>query len=163
MAQFRFSLDRILRWRSIELAREQAQLQRLIQEQLRLQMLAAALGDERSKLESSLAALRDLRGQDLRAMAAYDLRLRRQIGNVVQAAARCQRDLAVQKKKYNEAKQRLRLLEELKDRNLKRWQYEQARELESLASESYLAMWNRAVPLEIVPIEIVLKLGPVTE
>ncbi|MBZ5610097.1 MAG: hypothetical protein LAP38_17680 [Acidobacteriia bacterium] len=143
MAQFRFSLDRILRWRSIELAREQAQLQRLIQEQLRLQMLAAALGDERSKLESSLAALRDLRGQDLRAMAAYDLRLRRQIGNVVQAAARCQRDLAVQKKKYNEAKQRLRLLEELKDRNLKRWQYEQARELESLASESYLAMWNR--------------------
>jgi flagellar export protein FliJ len=143
MAQFRFSLERIMRWRAIELAREEAQLQRLIQEQIRLQMLVATLGDERSKLETSLAGLPDLRGQDLRAMAAYDLRLRREIGNVMQAVARCERDLAAQKKKYNQAKQRLRLLEELKERNLKRWQYEQARELEALASESYLAAWNR--------------------
>ncbi len=143
MAQFRFSLERILRWRSIELAREQAQLQRLIQEQIRLQMFAAALGDERSKLESSLGVLPDLRGQDLRAMAAYDLRLRRQIGNVAQATARCERDLTAQKARYNQAKQRLRLLEELRERNLKRWEYEQARELEALASESYLAAWNR--------------------
>ncbi len=143
MAQFRFSLERILRWRSIELAREQAQLQRLIQEQIRLQMFAAALGDERSKLESSLGVLPDLRGQDLRAMAAYDLRLRRQIGNVAQATARCERDLTAQKARYNQAKQRLRLLEELRERNLKRWEYEQTREMEALASESYLAAWNR--------------------
>jgi flagellar export protein FliJ len=143
MAQFHFSLERILRWRSIELAREQAQLQRIIQEQLQLQMFAAALGDERSKLESSIVALPDLRGQDLRAMSAYDLRLRSQLAKVTQAAARCERDLVAQKKKYNEAKRRLRLLEELRERNLKRWQYEQARELETLASESYLAAWNR--------------------
>jgi flagellar export protein FliJ len=143
MAQFHFSLERILRWRSVELAREQVQLQRQLQEQTKLQMFAAALGEERSKLESSLAALPDLRGQDFRAMSAFDLRLRKQISNVAQAMAKCERDLAAQKKRYNEARMRVRLLEELRERNLKRWEYEQARELESLASESYLAAWVR--------------------
>ena len=41
------------------------------------------LEPRRSKLDSSLARLSDLRGQDLRAMAASDLRLRREIGNVM--------------------------------------------------------------------------------
>ena len=143
MAQFHFSLERILRWRSVELAREEAQLQRILQEQIKLQMFAAALAEERSKLESSLGELPDLRGQDLRAMSAYDLRLRKQISNVAQAAARCERELAAQKKRYNEARMRVRLLEELRERNRKRWEYEQARELETLASEAYLAAWVR--------------------
>jgi hypothetical protein len=132
-----------MRWRSVELAREQARLERLIQEQIRLQKLAASLGDERSKLESSIATLSDLRGQDLRAIAAYGLRLKRQVKNLQQQSAQCERELAVQKKKYNEAKQRFRLLEELKARKFARWQYEQGQELEALAAESYLATWSR--------------------
>jgi hypothetical protein len=143
MAQFHFSLEKVLRWRSLQLAREQALLERLIQEQIRIQMLAAALGDERSKMKSTIGTLNDLRGDDLRAATAYGLRLRRQADTLAQVSARCERDLTIQKKKYNEAKRRLRLLEELRDRRLTIWRYEQGRELEELASESYLANWNR--------------------
>jgi flagellar export protein FliJ len=139
MPQFHFSLEKVMRWRAVELAREQAQLERILQELVRLQSLADALAAERSKLESSVAALPELRGEDLRAMAAYKLRLRKHMENLAPVRARCQRDVAAQKKKYTEAKLRLRLLEELKERKLKRWQYEQSRQLESLAGESYLA------------------------
>jgi flagellar export protein FliJ len=143
MPSFHFSLDRVLRWRSVELAREQARLERLIQEQIRLQQLAASLGDERSKLEISVATLPDLRGQDLRAITGYGIRLRRQAQKLAQLSAKCERELAAQKTRYNEAKQRFRLLEELRSRKLTRWQYEQGQELEALAAESYLATWSR--------------------
>ena len=56
---------------------------------------------------------------------------------------RSERDLAVQKKRYNEAKQRLQLLEELRERKLAEWRYQQGQELETLATESYLSNWNR--------------------
>ncbi len=56
---------------------------------------------------------------------------------------RCQRELVAQRKNYNEAKRRARLLEELKKRKLEEWTYEQSRLLEELASESFLANWNR--------------------
>ena len=143
MAQFHFPLDKVLRWRALELASEEAKLERLIREQLRLQTLKADLGAEKSKLDRSLDTLPDLRGGDLRAVNAYSLSLKRQAENLGDLMAKCDRDLAEQKKKYRAAKQRFRLLEELRSRQLDAWRREQARELESMAAESYLANWNR--------------------
>jgi hypothetical protein len=143
VAQFHFSLDKVLRWRSLELASEQAKLELLLREQLRLQTLRADLGAEKSKLDRSLDTMPDLRGADLRAVSAYSLRLKRQTENLVELVAKCDRDLAEQKKKYRAAKQRFRLLEELRARKFEEWRREQARELESLATESFLAIWNR--------------------
>jgi len=142
MSAFQFTLERVMRWRAVELAREQSKLETLIQNQVRIQRQIAALGEERSKLPS-ISAFPDLRGQDFRAAAAYGLRLKRQLTNLEQLSAKCQRELAAQRKKYNEAKQRLRLLEELKTRQFSRWQYEQNLQMEALASESYLASWGR--------------------
>ena len=143
MAQFHFSLDKVLRWRSLELATEGAKLERLLREQLRLQTMRADLSTEKSKLDRSLDTMLDLRGTDLRAVSAYTLRLKRQAENLVELVARCDRDLSEQKKKYRAAKQRFRLLEELRARKFEEWRREQARELESLATESFLAIWNR--------------------
>lgn len=143
MAQFHFSLDKVLRWRSLELASEEAKLEMLLREQLRLQTMRADLSAEKSKLDRSLDTLPDLRGADLRAVSAYSLRLKRQAESLVQLVAKCDRDLTEQKKKYRAAKQRFRLLEELRARKFEEWRREQARELESLATESFLAIWNR--------------------
>lgn len=145
MAQFQFSLEKVLRWRALELASEEARLEQLIREQLRLQSMRAGLSEEKSKLDRSLDNLPDLRGLDLRAAAAYNLRLKRQAENLAELAAKCERDLMAQKKKYRIAKQRFRLLETLKARKLAEWRQEQARELEALATESYLALWNRGL------------------
>jgi len=148
MAHFQFSLEKILRWRAIEFTREEVKLQRLIQEKDRLEMMLARLKSERASLSVSVAALPGLQGGDLRAAAAYGLRLRREIEKLTAARARIQDSLAVQQKKFAAAKLRLRLIEELKARRLERWRYEESRQLENLAAESYLAGWNREQPLQ---------------
>ena len=143
MAQFHFSLEKVLRWRALELATEEAKLENLLREQLRLQTMRAGLSAERSNLDRSLASLPDLRGTDLRAVSAYSLHLKRQAEELADQITKCDRGLSEQKKRYRAAKQRFRLLEELKDRKFEQWRQEQARELESLATESFLAVWNR--------------------
>ena len=143
MAQFHFSLEKVLRWRSLELATEEAKLERLIREQLRLQTLRAGLSAEKSKLDRSLDTMPDLRGADLRALTAYGLHLKRESEKLLQLVEKCGLELAQQKKRYRAAQQRYRLLEELKARKFAEWRQEQSRELESLATESFLALWNR--------------------
>jgi len=143
MARFEFSLERVLRWRAMELAAEEAKLKQLVQEQLRLQSVLAEVSTERSKLISSLGSMPNLSGDDFRTLTACGLRLRRTAENLGQQLLRVGRDLGVQRKKYGEAKRRVRLLEELKDRRLREWKYEEAAMLEELASESFLANWNR--------------------
>jgi flagellar export protein FliJ len=143
VTQFHFPLEKVLRWRSLELAFEGAKLEQLVREQLKLQTMRADLSAEKSKLDRSLDTLPDLRGADLRAVSAYSLSLKRQADSLVQLVAKCDRDLTEQKKKYRSAKQRFRLLEELRARKFEEWRQEQARELESLATESFLANWNR--------------------
>ena len=143
MTQFHFPLEKVLRWRSLELAAEGARLEQLVREQLRLQTMRADLSAEKSKLDRSLDTLPDLRGADLCAVSAYSLSLKRKAESLGQLVSKCDRDLTEQKKKYRAAKQRFRLLEELRARKYEEWRQEQARELESLATESFLANWNR--------------------
>ena len=143
MAQFQFSLEKVLRWRGIELTRQEAVLQRVLQQHRRLEAAAQSVAGERSQLTSSLEGLLDLHGSDLRASSAYSLRLRQKAEKIAQLVARSARDLAAQQKRYSEAQLRVRLLEELKTRQVKRWEYEEARQLETLAAESHLAAWNR--------------------
>ncbi|MGP0075359.1 MAG: hypothetical protein ACLPWF_25885, partial [Bryobacteraceae bacterium] len=137
MAKFQFSLEKVLRWRSVELTAEEAKLKALVQEQLHLQTQLAEVSAERSKLISSLGSMPDLRGDDLRTLTACGLRLRRNAENLAQQLLRCGRDLAKQRRSYSQAKRRVRLLEELKDRRLREWKYEEAAQLEELASESF--------------------------
>jgi len=146
VAQFHFSLEKVLRWRSLELASEEAKLERLLREQLRLQTMRADLSAEKSKLDQSLDTLPDLRGADLRAVSAHSVSLKRQADNLVKLLAKSDRDLSEQKKLYRAAKQRFRLLEELRARKFEEWRQEQAREQETLATESFLAVWNRDRP-----------------
>ncbi|HTA71248.1 MAG TPA: hypothetical protein VK776_23340 [Bryobacteraceae bacterium] len=143
MAQFHFSLEKVLRWRALELASEEAKLELLLREQLRLQTMRADLSAEKSNLDRSLDTLPDLRGADLRAVGAHAASLKRQADNLVKLVAKCHRDLSEQKKSYRAAKQRFRLLEELRARKIEEWRKEQDREQETLATESFLASWNR--------------------
>lgn len=143
MAKFEFSLERVLRWRAVELAAEEAKLKGLVQQQLHLQSQLAKVSAERSQLISSLGAMPNLSGDDFRTLTACGLRLRRSAGELSQQLLRCGRELAVQRKKFAEAKRRVRLLEELRNRRHEEWKYQESLLLEELASESFLANWNR--------------------
>lgn len=143
MERFQFPLEKVLRWRSAQFAAEESRLKTLLEQRVRLQAARTELGAEKSKLSSSLTTLVDLRGDDLQAASVYSLRLRRQAEKLAEQLAACEKDLRVQTKKYQDAKRRVQLLEGLKERKLAEWQYSSARELETLAAESYLAKWNR--------------------
>lgn len=143
MAKFQFSLEKVLRWRSVELTAEEAKLKALLQQQLHMQAQLAEVSSERSRLISSLGTMPDLRGDDFRTLTACGLRLRRTAENLAQQLLKVGRELAKQRKRYSEAKRRVRLLEELKERRLTEWKYEEAAMLEELASDSFLANWNR--------------------
>ncbi len=143
MARFQFSLEKVLRWRSLELAAEEARLKALLQEQLHLQTLLAEVNSDRLKLISSLGSMPDLRGDDLRTLTACGLGLRRKSENLGHQLMKCGRELSKQRKKYSDARRQVRLLEELKDRRMREWKYQEAVLLEELASESFLANWNR--------------------
>ena len=99
MARFEFSLERVLRWRAVELAAEEAKLKQLVQEQLHLQSVLAQVSAERSNLISSLGSMPDLRGDDLRTLTACGLRLRRNAENLAQQLLKCGRELGKQRKK----------------------------------------------------------------
>lgn len=143
MERFRFPLEKVLRWRAVQLGVEERRLRTLLEHQVRLQSAKAELGADKSRLLSSLGSLADLRGEDLRAASVYSLRLRRHAEQLAAQLAACEKELAVQKSKYQEAKRRVQLLEELRNRQLVEWRYTEARELETLSSESYLSKWNR--------------------
>ena len=143
MASFRFSLEKVLRWRSIQVATEEAKLKKLLQEQLQLQKIRAEIGAEEARLASSLGTLQGLSGADLRAAHSYSLLLRKQAEKLLRHLSKVEQELTTQKAAYRQAKQRCRLLEELRSRKLAEWTYEQARELDALVSESYLANWGR--------------------
>lgn len=143
MARFHFALDKVLRWRTAELSAEEAKLKRLVLEEQQLQTRRAAMKAERVEVAEAPGTLPDVTGADLRSVTVYGLRLRREAEQLALDLVRCQRELAAQRKNYNEAKRRARLLEELKKRKLEEWNYEQTRLLEELASESFLANWNR--------------------
>ena len=143
MARFQFSLDKVLRWRSAELSAEEIKLKAMVLEELQLQSRRAAMSVERVEVAQTPGTMPDVTGSDLRSVTVYGLRLRREAEQLAIDLVRCQRELAAQRKKYNEAKRRARLLEELKKRKFEQWTYEQGRLLEELASESFLATWNR--------------------
>ena len=143
MPRFQFSLEKVLRWRSVEFAVEEARLKQLAQEQIRLEMRAAALASDRASLTDTLVTLANPRGEDLQAMVAYAAGLKRQMAKLSEQRVRSERELAKQKKKYNDAKQRVRLLEELRARKLEEWRHQEALEMEALATEAYLSNWNR--------------------
>jgi hypothetical protein len=57
--------------------------------------------------------------------------------------AECLQELAVRQIAMQEARRRCRLLERLKEHRRAQWQSDLNRELEELASDSYLAQWAR--------------------
>ncbi|HWB86789.1 MAG TPA: hypothetical protein VG675_21775 [Bryobacteraceae bacterium] len=143
MTAFRFPLLKVLEWRrtQLELA------------ELKFKQQAAALADldrQRTALEASGAqAERDVRaqngivGSDLAALGGFRLHIRAQQKELAARRTEYQRKLAAQQHVVLEANRRCRLLERLQERRRAEWEAARDRELEEMASESYLAQWNR--------------------
>ncbi len=139
---FHFRLERVLRWRAVELSVEEAKLKRHMDHCARLGAALVLVKKEIAGLPARLVSLSNIHGSDLNALASYAARLAKEREKIEQRRIDAQRELQTQIEVHRKARQRSRLLEELRNRKREEWNTQHHRELEALAQESYLARWE---------------------
>ncbi|HEY1215268.1 MAG TPA: hypothetical protein VGE93_16685 [Bryobacteraceae bacterium] len=138
MKRFEFSLRRVLDFRKQQAEMERARLQALMAtlERLRAakQSLNQELQDARASLTRSLAS-----GNDYRVFADFEQHIHRRCAVHDRDSQLVQQQVRDQQVKVRDADQQVKLLEDLKAKKLEQWNHQFDKELEELASDSYLA------------------------
>ena len=142
MTTFRFALQKILDWRRMQLELEEAKFRQALEAVAAVDRARAEVEAAAVKAELEVRGWDKVAGRDLHALGDYRLHVHSQEQVLAVRRAECARHAAAQQAAMLEARRRCRLLERLRDRRLAQWKAEQARELDALASESYLAQWR---------------------
>jgi len=143
MKRFNFALENVLNLRRQQLEMEQTKLGSLRAEQKALEAESARLESDVTETRRLLMVTGSAEAQDLAASDRYLRRLsaekRRHAAKIADWWTRATR----QEQVMVQARQRVRLLEKLKERELREWKAAVDRERENLSSELYLARWKR--------------------
>jgi len=143
MKAFRFPLQRVLEWRSLQLRVEEEKLAALQQQLTSLLQLREKLAAARNRSESHLFASGTAAGSELQSWALYQARLAKQQELLETQLAQCEKLIVEQRQRLLKARTDHRVLEQLKERRLRQWVYLNDREVEDTANEVYLAKWTR--------------------
>jgi len=143
MKAFRFPLQRVLEWRSLQLRVEEEKLAALQQQLTSLLQLREKLAAARNRSESHLFASGAAAGSELQSWALYQARLAKQQELLKVQLAQCEKLIVEQRQRLLKARTDHRVLEQLKERRLRQWVYLNDREVEDTANEVYLAKWTR--------------------
>jgi len=143
MTSFRFRLQKVLEWRRTELELEEIQYRRQVAALAELDRQRAELEQSGRTAEHLVRTWNPLAGGELEALGDFRLSVRHKQQQMVAPRDECHKQLERQQGLMLEARRRLRLLERLKERQMAEWRGARDKELEELASESYLAKWRR--------------------
>ena len=142
MKSFSFRLQRVLDWRALQLAIEEAALKRLMDEQQLLESQVESVRKAIDESEARVARLDDIRGIDLARMGANREFLKNELARLRQQLIEKKRLTREQVEKHRNARQRYKLLDELRTRQHSEWKIDIAKEWDNLAHDSYLARWK---------------------
>jgi flagellar biosynthesis chaperone FliJ len=140
---FEFPLHRVLDWRKTQLDLAEAAFRRQAEALAAVERMAAALQAGARSATSAAKASRPLVGAALGSLDSYNRFVHLKEKELERRRAECAERAAEAERAMLEARRRTRLLEKLKEKRLGEWQAAGSRELEELASDSYLAQWNR--------------------
>jgi flagellar export protein FliJ len=143
MTRFHFRLQRVLEWREKQLELEDIRFKRQIAQIAGLDQARAELQSAGLQAELQLRSSASVSGRDLSDLAGFRRYVQTRGRELAARRAEAQKQLEAQQSIMLEARRRCRLLERLKDRRLSEWQTARDRELDQLASESFLARWVR--------------------
>jgi hypothetical protein len=146
MNAFQFPLEKVLEWRRKQLELEEVRLRLAIAALAELDRSRAALAAAGTRAEVDVRERRPVQGLDLEALGEFRLNIQKRDREAAGRRTECLQALAAQQAAMLEARRRCRLLERLRDRRLAEWTAARDRELEGLASEAYLARWQRTHP-----------------
>jgi hypothetical protein len=143
MKAFRFPLEKALDLRRTQLTMAESRYR---------QQLAEVGALDRSRAEAEASGIRaeleirqntSVRGSDLAALDRFRLRVKKDEVRIAAQRETAVGELSARQDVMLLARRRSKLLERLRERRLKDWQADRDRELEEVASESYLAQWSR--------------------
>ncbi len=125
-------------WRVVELEIEEGRLEQLFSERRGWDEQLLAL-EARRRESAGLLAAKTLDGQQLAAFSHHRRYLEREGVRLAARHADCEKRIGAQRQRVVEAERKVRLLERLKERRLAEWTVDFDREMEALASETFLS------------------------
>jgi flagellar export protein FliJ len=143
MSGFRFSLEKALDLRRLQLQLAEARFQQQAAALLELDLNRREMRTSRTDAEAQVRDGRQSQGRDLTALGTFRVRVQGEEKDLAQRYAEGERKLEDRRAAMLEARRRCRLLERLKERRSSEWNAARGREIEELAAESFLAQWNR--------------------
>jgi len=141
--RFEFGLARVRDFRRQQLQLEEAKLQKLLAERQELEAESARLECESAATRHSLMVTGSAEAQDLVAADRYLRHLATKRKAHTEKMAGWRERTRKQQKAIAEARQRVRMIEKLEEKQFQEWKARVDREQENLSSELYLARWNR--------------------
>jgi hypothetical protein len=143
MKAFEFPLRQALAWRRTQLETEENKLRQLAAKVEELALAVAKLDLVKDRAEQTVRTGTAIEAADLWAWAAYRQRLLTELRALAGRKRECEQQVDAQRGRTREAQRQCRLLEKLEEGRRAAWRIEADREMESLAAESFLALWNR--------------------
>ena len=142
MNAFRFPLQKALEWRRSQLDLAELKFQQLTAAVAAVNKALAELETASIRAEILVRDWSPVCGHDLAAFGSFRLHVKKKNQELAASRAECAERMAAGRSAMLEARRRFRLLERLKQRRLEDWRLAGDKELEELASESYLARWT---------------------
>ena len=143
MRAFEFPLRQALAWRRTQLETEENKLRQLAAKVEELALAVVRLDLVKGRAERTVREATAVDAADLWAWGAYRRRLLAELKALTGRKRECEQQMAAQRERVREAERQCRLLEKLEERRRAAWRIEADREMENLAAESFLALWNR--------------------
>lgn len=143
MKRFQFPLEHVRRWRSEQASLEEAKLGQLCDRLTALGEAKQRVALARAQSEQEVLGQPLIEASELQSLEAYRLHTRTKIRDIGIQQRQCEEQVAEQRKKLIEARQKAELLDRLKQQALAEWTAANNREEEALATELFLAKRGR--------------------
>jgi flagellar export protein FliJ len=141
MQRFQFRLERVLEWRRKKCRMEENRLAACLDLLRATEHKIEQLRAERSSIEGELVKRSAIPAAELLNLEHYRLRVNREASELAAQRRDRARSAAEQQARVQQAQQRVKLLERMRERRLEEYVALAGRELETLAAEAYLARW----------------------
>ncbi|MBL8228745.1 MAG: hypothetical protein JNL98_09725 [Bryobacterales bacterium] len=139
MKGFHFRLQRVLAWYQTKAKIEELQLQKLHAERDQLLKEIAAIGRSWNLARAGTVGSTEIRGTDLRSLAAYQIHMKNEITRLQSLLLGCSNRIAAQLQNVTAARRQVEMIDRLRLRRKSEWTREQSKEEEALATENFLA------------------------
>ena len=143
MKKFHFPLERVRRYRKLQMEAEQVKMEQLQAHLRSIDSMEAELWRQKQQAEQALVESPIVGASELAVVDSFRAYTQRMANIFTLRRVQVEEEMSLQKENLLAAKQRYEVLERLKSSSRAKWQYQLDRELEQLATEAYLARWKR--------------------